>query len=185
MPLYRERDYLQMLEQAVEGLPKGVKVVLLADRGFVHTNLMGKLTSQWGWHYRIRVKKDTWIWRSGKGWCQLKDFHFKGGSALCFHNVRLHKELPVWISASHFRSQQYQSIVSDEKTTLKTFAEYEMRFDIIGKFPRRLIQWHRICSDRRFALCVLSLGCGLFSQWRPSTSPPKALLWSRQVNVGG
>ena len=31
-------DYREMLEQAVEGLPKGVKVVLLADRGFVHTD---------------------------------------------------------------------------------------------------------------------------------------------------
>ncbi len=68
-------DYREMLQQALNRLPKGVKVVLLAERGFVHTDLMKAMTIQWGWHYRIRLKKDTWIWRPGKGWCQLKDFH--------------------------------------------------------------------------------------------------------------
>ncbi len=85
-------DYQEMLQQAVERLPKKVKVIVLADRGFAHTDLMKALTQQWGWHYRIRLKKDCWIWRSGRGWCQLKDFHFKRGEALCLHNIRLYKE---------------------------------------------------------------------------------------------
>ena len=42
-------DYREMLHQAVERLAKGVKVVLLADRGFVHTDLIKALTTQWGW----------------------------------------------------------------------------------------------------------------------------------------
>lgn len=62
-------DYEEMLQQAVERLPLGVKVIVLADRGFVHTELMRALTTQFGWHYRIRVKSDCWIWRAGKGWC--------------------------------------------------------------------------------------------------------------------
>jgi len=33
-------DYREMLYQAVGRLPKGVKVVLLADKGFIHTELM-------------------------------------------------------------------------------------------------------------------------------------------------
>ncbi|NEP52977.1 MAG: hypothetical protein F6K65_30935 [Moorea sp. SIO3C2] len=74
----------EMLQQAVNLLPKGVKVVLLADRGFVHRDLMKALTTQWGWHYRIRLKKNTWIWRRGKGWCQLKDFHFQHWSCPVF-----------------------------------------------------------------------------------------------------
>jgi len=69
--------YQDMLDQALELLPQGVKVILLADRGFVHTKLMKKLTTEWGWHYRIRLKKDCWIWRKGKGCCQLQDFHQK------------------------------------------------------------------------------------------------------------
>ncbi|MEL7086129.1 MAG: hypothetical protein AAGM36_16715, partial [Cyanobacteria bacterium J06597_1] len=84
--------YQQLLCDAAGCLPAGVEVVLLADRGFVHTDLMRALTMQWRWHYRIRLKKDSWIKRDGHGWCQLKDFHFQWGQAVCLHNVRLHKQ---------------------------------------------------------------------------------------------
>ncbi len=53
------KDYREMLQQSIHLLPKEVKVILLADRGFVHTDLMKALTNKWGWHYRIRLKKDT------------------------------------------------------------------------------------------------------------------------------
>jgi len=33
-------DYREMLYQAIGRLPEGVKVVLLADRGFIHTELV-------------------------------------------------------------------------------------------------------------------------------------------------
>ena len=81
--------YRGMLHQAAACLPSGVKVILLADRGFVQSELMRACLRHWRWHYRIRLKKDTWVWRNGKGWRQLKDFHFARGEALCFHNVRL------------------------------------------------------------------------------------------------
>ncbi len=63
-------DYREILYQAVGRLPEGVKVVLLADRGFIHTELMQAATTQLGWHYRImpaatlreRLKSTTWIW---------------------------------------------------------------------------------------------------------------------------
>jgi hypothetical protein len=92
-------EYREMLYQAVDRLPQGVKVVVLADRGFVHTDCMRAMSTQLGWHYRImpsatlreRLKRDTWIWRTGKGWRQLKDFPLNRGEALCFHNVKLHK----------------------------------------------------------------------------------------------
>jgi hypothetical protein len=131
-------DYREMLCQARNRLPAGVKVVLLADRGFVHTDLMKAMSIQWGWHYRIRLKKDTWIWRKGKGWHQLKDFHFKRGEALCFHNVRIHKE--QWYGPVHIIfgcnnvNGEFWAIVSDEKTTLQAFQEYGLRFDIEENF---------------------------------------------------
>lgn len=63
-----------MLYQAAERLPEGVNVVVLADRGFGHTDGMQAIRIL-GWHYRIRLKRDAWMWRASKGWCQLKDFH--------------------------------------------------------------------------------------------------------------
>ena len=54
-------DYREMIRQAQSRLPESATVVLLADRGFVHTELMTMLTSQLGWRYRIRIKSNTWI----------------------------------------------------------------------------------------------------------------------------
>lgn len=34
---------------------KGVKTILLADRGFIHTDAMSAIR-RLGWHYRIRLK---------------------------------------------------------------------------------------------------------------------------------
>ena len=77
-----------MIQQAQSRLPKSVAVVLLADRGFVHTELMEMLTSQLGWCYRIRIKSNTW-WKGN--WCQPKSFHLNCGEAICLHNVQIHK----------------------------------------------------------------------------------------------
>ncbi|WP_293085661.1 hypothetical protein [Moorena sp. SIO4A1] len=132
------KDYRDVLDQAARCLPKDVKIVLLADRGFVHKDLIQALTQQWHWHYRIRLKKDAWIWRTGKGWCQLKQFHFKRGEALCFHNVGLHKD--QWYGSVHIAfgrnniNGEFWAIVSDEPTTLQTFYEYGLRFDIEEAF---------------------------------------------------
>lgn len=126
--------YEWILTRAASCLPKGVKVVLLADRGFVQTDLMHVIRARFGWHYRIRLKRNTWIWRGRKGWCQLKDYALNRGEALCFHTVRLHKgaqygPVHVIIGRNNINGE-FWAIVSDEETTLKTFEEFALRFDI-------------------------------------------------------
>lgn len=153
-------DYREMLSQASERLPSGVKVILLADRGFIHTDLIKALTSSIGWHYRIRLKKDSWIWRSGQGWCQLKDFHFQPGEARCFHHIRLHKELrygPVHlIFGRNNVNGEFWAIVSDEKTNLKTFEEYGLRFDIEENFLDDQSNGWNIQRSEIRSVCALS-----------------------------
>lgn len=129
-------DYKEMIEQAQTRLPESVKVILLADRGFVHTELMSMLTTQLGWHYRIRIKANTWIWRGN--WCQPKNFHFHLGEAICLHNVQIHKSefygrVHIILGRNSVNGELW-AIVSDEKTTLQTFAEYGLRFDIEENF---------------------------------------------------
>ena len=126
--------YAWILKRAAGCIPDGVKVVLLADRGFVQTELMEALTQHLGWNYRIRLKCDSWIWKGKKGWCQLKDYHLNRGEARCFHNVRLHKGayygvVHVIIGRNNVNGE-FWAIVSDEKTTLQTFEEFGLRFDI-------------------------------------------------------
>ena len=131
-------DYHQILTDAARYLPAGIKVLLLADRGFVHTELMSLVTQQLGWHYRIRLKSTTWIWRAHKGWHQLKDFHFAPGEALCFQHIKLHKG--QWYGPVHLVfgrnnvNGEFWAIVSNEKTSLQTFQEYRLRFDIEEAF---------------------------------------------------
>jgi Transposase DDE domain len=132
------KDYQQMVQQALRRLPKGKRVVLLADRGFIHCDLMRLLTAELGWHYRIRLKGNSWIYRAGKGWCQLKDFHFNRGDAMCLHNVRLHKGesyglIHVIVGRNNVNGE-FWAIASDEPTTLQTFQEYGLRFDIEENF---------------------------------------------------
>ena len=130
-------EYRQMLLEAARYLPKPVKVVLLADRGFVHTDAMSAMRAL-GWHYRIRLKSSTWLWRSKGGWVQPKTFHLKRGEVRCFHNVKLHKK--QWYGPVHVIfgrnniNGELWVVVSDEPTTLQTFQEYGLRFDIEETF---------------------------------------------------
>ena len=126
--------YTWIIARAVDCIPNGVKVVLLADRGFVQTDLMNALTTGVGWHYRIRLKRNSWIWRGTQGWCQLTDYHLNRGEARCFHQVRLHKgayygPLHLIIGRNNVNGE-FWAIVSDEQTTLRTFEEFGLRFDI-------------------------------------------------------
>lgn len=64
-----------MLQRTARLLPAGVSVRFLADRGFADTQLMRYLRETLGWHYCIRIKSNSWIYRPGKGWKQLKQYH--------------------------------------------------------------------------------------------------------------
>jgi hypothetical protein len=153
-------DYREMLYQAVGRLPKGVKVVLLADRGFSHTELMQAATTQLGWHYRIRLKNTTWLWRAGKGWCQLKAFHCKRGEALCLHHVKLHKQQaygPVHLIVGRNNvNGEFWAIASDETTTLQTFNQYGLRFDIEESFLDDQSNGWNIQKSEIRSVCALS-----------------------------
>ena len=129
-------DYQEMIRQAQGRLPQSLKIVLLADRGFIHTELMTMLTTQLGWHYRIRIKSNNWIWHGN--WRQPKSFHLHRGQAICLHNVRIHKGeyygIVHLIIGRNDVNGELWAIVSDEKTSLQTFAEYGLRFDIEENF---------------------------------------------------
>ena len=154
--------YDELLRQATSLLPTGVKVILLADRGFIHTDAMDAIR-RLGWHYRIRLKSSTWIWRSKGGWCQPKGFHLKRGEVRCFHNVKLYKT--QWYGPVHVifgcnnLNGELWAVVSDEPTTLQTFAEYALRFDIEETFlDDQSSGWNLQRSEIR-SVCDLSRLC--------------------------
>lgn len=126
--------YQRMLKRASGLLPAGVSVCFLADRGFADTRLMSYLRHQLHWHFRIRVKSNSWIHRAGKGWIQLNQYHLALGEVVLLQGVSLTKTHPLdklhLALARDPLSRQVWMVVSDQPTTLQTLHEYGERFQI-------------------------------------------------------
>jgi hypothetical protein len=130
--------YQSMLKRAAGLLPVDVSVCFLADRGFADTKLMHYLRDELHWHFRIRVKSNTWIHRPTRGWKQLNDYHLALGEVVLLCGVSLtktHQLTDVHLAlARDPLSRQLWMVVSDEPTTLQTFREYGERFSIEEEF---------------------------------------------------
>ena len=129
-------DYQVAIARAAAVVPDGVSIIVLADRGFVHTELMTRLT-QMGWHYRIRLKADCWVKRSGHRWRQLNSYTLGAREAILFKSVKLHKEKPfgfVHIALAQPASGDLWAVVSDQPVSLETLRQYSLRFSIEENF---------------------------------------------------
>lgn len=126
--------YQAMLKRATRLVPSGVCVCFLADRGFADTALMRYLRNELHWHFRIRVKSNSWIHRGSSGWIQLNQYHLALGEVVLLQSVRLTKTHPLdnlhLALARDPLSRQVWMVVSDQSTTLQTFREYGERFQI-------------------------------------------------------
>ncbi len=129
-----ERVYQAMLKRASRLIPIGVPVCFLADRGFADTQLMRYLRDELHWHFRIRVKSNTWIHRPHKGWKQLNQYHLAAGESVLLQGVTLTKTQPLSsINLALGRdplSGQVWLVATDEPASLQTFREYAHRFQI-------------------------------------------------------
>jgi len=128
--------YDALLEAVAPLLPKGSKVVLLADRGFADTALLAQLR-RLGWQFRLRIKATFSVLRPHRPACKVEDFALAPGRALFLHNVAITAELfgPVSLALGrHTTTGEYWYIVSDAPTSVHTFEEYGRRFDIEENF---------------------------------------------------
>jgi hypothetical protein len=131
-------SYRDLLEKIAPVLPATVKIVLLAERGLVDGQLARYLSGQLNWHYRLRLTSNCWVWKPGKGWMQLTQFHLNRGEAILLHRVRLFKGDPlVGVHLALARVEhngELWLILSSEPTTLQSLQEYGLRFDIEENF---------------------------------------------------
>ncbi len=85
-----EEGLLRLLRDLI---PRGVPVILLADRGFGRTEL-AKVCRQLDFRYLVRIKPDVWV--EGPQYTGLlKDYPVTKGLAVVWHGVRYRKEDPV------------------------------------------------------------------------------------------
>ena len=129
-------EYQGLLEKAATLVPFGCKVVLLADRGFTDTELLRHL-KRLGWHFRIRIKANFWIYRPGHGGFQVRDISLACGQARFWQGVflTLKRYGPVHLAVARpLASDEYWYVISDEPTDVQSLEEYGLRFDIEENF---------------------------------------------------
>jgi len=129
--------YKDLLNRAAQLLlPFQCQVVFLADRGFADTDLMAHLTKL-GWQWRIRLKGNFLIHRPGRRRCKAKRITPAVGHAILWQNVHITAQQygPVHVAiARHPGSKEFWIVVSSEPTSITTFEEYGLRFDIEENF---------------------------------------------------
>jgi hypothetical protein len=125
------------LRQAQRSMPDGIAIVLLADRGFADGKLMKYLRENLGWHFRIRIKRSFGFQQQGQ-WCKVSEVQLQPGQAYFTPTVSVGKTKPypdVYLAFAHDPlSGENWTIVSDEPTTLQTFAQYRLRFGVEESF---------------------------------------------------
>jgi hypothetical protein len=131
--------YQALLAQAAQLLPLyGCgKIVLLADRGFADTGLMRYVQHELHWHWRIRIKSCFKVYRRGRQVCKISRCAPKPGEAYFWHTIQITDARygPVHLAMAHLRENgERWYVLSDEPTSLQTFDDYALRFDIEENF---------------------------------------------------
>lgn len=128
--------YKVLLDKANTLVPFACKVVLLADRGFADTELMGHL-KRLGWHFRLRIKSNFWIYCPGHGGFQVRDIALAFGQAQFWHGVGVTTKRfgAVHLAVARpLASDEYWYVISDEPTDVQSLQEYGLRFGIEENF---------------------------------------------------
>ncbi|WP_028954128.1 transposase [Synechocystis sp. PCC 7509] len=127
----------RVLRQAARIVPAEVEVVVLADRGFADGKFMKYLRETLQWHFRIRIKRSFQFQLDGQ-WRKVASVSLPPGQAYFTPAIAIGKTRPygdVYLAFAHDRqSGEDWVIVSDEPTTLQTFAQYRLRFQVEESF---------------------------------------------------
>lgn len=128
--------YKDLLDKAAPLVPAYCPVVFLADRGFADIDLMRHLR-RLGWHWRIRIKSNFWIYRRNHQRCQPGRLGLKPGQAYFWHQVWITEQYfgPVHVALARLENgNELWYVVSDEPTGVETFDDYGRRFNIEENF---------------------------------------------------
>jgi hypothetical protein len=179
--------YQPVLEQVRTLLPSSSQITLLADRGFLHEQLI-RYTQQQHWHYRIRMLGSTLVQQPHHAVRTVEQLRPAPGQAQFYHNVALFGTAigPVHLVVAQPADAPDDPwyIASDELTSQQTLLEYGLRFDIEETFldDKSGGKWSRAANSRRPKPWNASFWC-----WRlpPSTSPASAWKWCGRASGAG
>ena len=90
-----------------------------------------------GWHWRIRIKANFWLYRPGRHRCKVERLSLAQGQACFWHGVGITEKRygPVHLAVARPRQgNEWWYVLSDEPTEMTTLKEYGLRFDIEENF---------------------------------------------------
>jgi hypothetical protein len=127
--------YKDVLALARSRLPENVKVVFLADRGFVSKKLMRQL-NEWDWIWRIRIKSNQVLYCKDERFTPQMLLLQKGNALLFSGNIHFGRKLVgLSLSAGWSRgADEPWYILSNDSANAEIFMEYALRFDIEEEF---------------------------------------------------
>lgn len=156
----------RVLRQVARLLPDGATIVLLADRGFADGKLMKYLKENLGWHFRIRIKRSFQFQHQGQ-WRKVSSIQLQPGQAYFTPAVSIGKTKPypnVYLAfARDQQSNEDWAVVSDEPTSLQTFAQYRFRFCVEESFLDLKSNGFNLESSRLRDKFALSQLCGVIA----------------------
>lgn len=125
------RDYRGLLESLRPRLAN-YEACLLADRGFLHRELMQWVKRTPGWHFRIRYKNGIGLsrWDGGK-FVPLQP-HVDPGRVACYHRAYVtggHEAVHLALGWQAGAEEPW-AVVSDEPAWPQALYEYGLRFNI-------------------------------------------------------
>ena len=129
--------YQPVLDQVHALIPSGMVITLLADRGFVHEQLLEYLRQQ-QWHFRLRLTSKSLVHLEAGTVSAVKDLCPPAGEQRFLQEVSILGAAfgPVSLALACQREQPTDPwfVVSDEPTTAQTLDEYGLRFGIEESF---------------------------------------------------
>jgi len=122
------RDYRGVLGFAAR-LLRGREVVLLADRGFIHVELLRWIARTPGWHCRIRCKRGVGLFQLNGKKLALR---LSAGEVRYYEGVLLGAaRVPVSLAVGWEKgAKEPWIVVSDEPAGPETLRDYGLRFSI-------------------------------------------------------
>jgi hypothetical protein len=129
--------YQPVLDRIGALLPAGSRITLLADRGFLHEQLI-RYAQQHHWHYRIRMPGDTLVQTPHHAPRAVAQLRPALGQAHFYHNVTIFGSaigpLHLVVAQPADLPTDPWYLASDELTSQQTLDEYGLRFDIEENF---------------------------------------------------
>jgi hypothetical protein len=120
--------YRPVLEQALALIPARCSVSILADRGFLHHDLI-----QWAntghWSWAVRGKVDTTITLASGRAQPAQAFCPLSGEARLVPHVTVLDDIPAHLAVAHLpQAQEPWIVLSDQPPSVQSFARYGRRF---------------------------------------------------------